>query len=111
MLISTLAALVISAQPAPVRCRPALEITGRAVLGPSGSDLSQQRLTLTARPNCPMQLVRVKTRSGAVIPPLGYWRIGGGYPLRISYWVIRGATAEWRVAPNVWVPIPLGVAK
>lgn len=82
MLITTLAALVIAAQPPSIACRPALEITGRNVLGPTGSDLGQVRLTLTARPGCPTQLVRVKTRNSAIVPPLGYWRIGGGARLR-----------------------------
>ncbi|WP_135230501.1 hypothetical protein [Deinococcus fonticola] len=95
--------------PQAVKCRPALEVVGRKTLGPTGSDLGQERVIVTARPGCPTQLVRLRTRNGGIVPPLGYWRIGGGYPLRLSYWVLRGARAEWRAAPNVWMPIPTEV--
>lgn len=110
-MLTLLALLTVSAAPQPVRCRPALEITGRSILGPTGADMGQVRVTLTARPGCPTQMVRIRTRNGGIIPPLGYWRIGGGHPLRINYWVMRGASAEWREQPNIWVNIPPEVLK
>lgn len=91
---------------AAILVRPANCAVEAAVIG-GPNWLSQYRLEVRQPLGCPQSWVRIRTRHGGVLPPIGYFKLGEGFPAYRSYLVFRGARVERRLAPNVWVPVPL----
>ena len=89
-----------TAQPSP--CVTARLVGPTRTLGPTGQDLALYLMEISTQRCNGQQLVRVMTRNGGRIPPLGYWRMGSGFPTTLRYWVMTGARVEYRTAPNVW---------
>ena len=78
-----------------------------AVVSPQNS-LGQYRVEIRVQQYCKSrQLVRIITAQGGKLPPLGYFPLGGGFPLYKNQWVFKGARVEVRLAPNVWVELPI----
>lgn len=69
--------------------------------------LTQYRLEVRQPLNCPQTWVRIRTRNGGILPPIGYFKLGQGFPPYRSYLVFKGARVERHLAPNVWVPVPV----
>ncbi|GGL20416.1 hypothetical protein [Deinococcus radiotolerans] len=89
---------------------PPTACTVQARLIGGRSALGQYRLEIRVPDTCPYgeeRLARIFTRGGGRIPPVGYFRLGAGYPRKVSYWVFPGAKVQDRAAPNVWNTVPL----
>lgn len=88
----------------PPNCAVQARLVGpRSVLG---SSLLEIRVPDT----CPLgqeRLARIITNGGGRIPPIGYFRLGGAYSRKVTYWVFPGARVEDRAAPNDWNAVPL----
>lgn len=69
--------------------------------------LNQYRLEVRQPLGCPQSWARIRTRNGGIVPPIGYFKIGGIYPAYRDYFVFKGAKVERRLAPNVWVNEPI----
>ncbi|MDL2342548.1 hypothetical protein QOL99_00095 [Deinococcus sp. MIMF12] len=72
--------------------------------------LKQYLIEIRLPDACPRnagRLARIITKHGGVLPPIGYFRLGGGYPRRVTYWVLSPAYVRDRAAPNVWVGVPI----
>ncbi|GAA5437729.1 hypothetical protein M8445_17095 (plasmid) [Deinococcus aquaticus] len=90
--------------PDPPSCAVGARLTGLR------SNLGQYQVRIELPATCPpneQRLARIITRNGGRIPPIGYFRLGAGYPRRIDWWVFPGAQIQDRPAPNVWVDAPL----
>lgn len=97
--------------PVPSYSPPSCAIKAR--LTGNRSFLGQQLLEISLPPACPAdagRLARIITTNGGRIPPVGYLRLGGGFPRRWTYWVLGKVQVQDRAAPNVWVTVPLGDA-
>lgn len=92
--------------PDPPSCAVTARLTGpRSTLGQY-----QVRIELPAR--CPpneQRLARIVTKNGGRVPPIGFFRLGAGYPRRIDWWIFPGARVQDRPEPNVWVDVLTGV--
>ena len=72
--------------------------------------LKQYLIEIRLPDACPRnagRLARIITKHGGVLPPIGYFRLGSGYPRRVTYWVLSPASVRDRAAPNVWVDVPI----
>lgn len=88
---------------------PSLCTVQARLVGPRSS-LGQYLLEIRVPDACPNgqeRLARIITGRGGKIPPIGYFKLSGGYPRRVTYWVFPGATVQDRAAPNVWNTVPL----
>lgn len=89
---------------------PSCAATAR-LTGPRSS-LGQYQVRIELPPTCPpneLRLTRIITRNGGRIPPIGYFRMGAGFPRRIDWWIFPGAQVQDRPAPNQWVNVLTGV--
>ncbi|MBZ9712173.1 hypothetical protein [Deinococcus multiflagellatus] len=94
--------------PAPQVATPACRVEARIQSGPNV--IGQYLVLIELPPICPPggeRLARILTRLGGRIPPIGYFRLSGGFPRQVGYWVFRGARVQDRAAPNVWVDVPI----
>lgn len=97
-LLSTVSARLILT---PGPCRVEAVIIG----GPNW--LGQYRLEVRQPLGCPQSWARIRTRNGGTVPPIGYFKLGAGFPAYRDYFVFKGAKVERRIAPNVWVNEPI----
>ncbi|MFC4639808.1 hypothetical protein [Deinococcus hohokamensis] len=100
--------LLAAVPPVPAFSPPACQIeahwTGRRSLW--GQYLIEIRLPPSCPPNAG-RLARIVTRNGGILPPIGYFRLGAGYPRVIRYWVLSPAFVKDRAGPNDWRPVPI----
>lgn len=88
---------------------PASCVVEARLVGPR-SVLNSYLLEIRVPDTCPSgqeRLARIITGGGGRIPPIGYFRLSGGYPRKVTYWVFPGAAVQDRAAPNVWNTVPL----
>lgn len=97
--------LLTAAAPLSAHAAPACQLEAAIIGGPNW--LSQYRLEVRQPLGCPQSLARIRTRNGGTLPPIGHFKLGGGFPAYRDYLVFKGARAERRLAPNVWVNLPV----
>lgn len=105
LFVLLLAAALIPVAAVTLATRPACPLDAAIIGGPNW--LGQYRLEVRQPLGCPQSWARIRTRHGAVLPPIGYFKLGGGFPPSRSYLVFKGAHVERRLAPNVWGPLAL----
>lgn len=92
-----------------IQAAPAVDCTVRASVlkGPNANN--QYLLFIRTDPRCQEvgRLTRILTHGGGKLPPFGYFKLGDGAPLFVSYWVFKGARVQDRSAPNVWNDVPI----
>ncbi|WP_034354759.1 hypothetical protein [Deinococcus phoenicis] len=74
------------------------------------SSFGQYLIEIRLPPDCPRdagRLARIVTRQGGILPPIGYFRLGAGYPRALRYWVLSPAYVKDRFAPNDWRAVPI----
>lgn len=74
------------------------------------SAFGQRLLEISLPAICPLnagRLARIITTNGGKLPPVGYFRLGAGFPRKWTYWVLGKVTVQDRYAPNDWRDIPL----
>lgn len=108
-LLSLLLTLLRAAHAATIPALPPSACKTRAAVlrGPNALDQYLIRIEAPARCAEVGRLSRIITPQGGKLPPLGYFKLGDGAPLKHERWVFPGVRVEDREAPNVWKSVPI----
>lgn len=74
------------------------------------SSFGQYLIQIRLPDACPPRggrLARIRTARGAVLPPVGYFRLGAGFPRAVTFWVLSPAYVQDRAGPNDWRTVPI----